>query len=111
MSSQRVVIGSNENWNSEVLMSQTPVLVDFWAAWCGPCRIVSPTIERFADKYKGKIKVVKVNVDENPELATKFDVMSIPTIILFEKGRPLDQQIGAAPPEVFEKMISRNLKF
>ncbi len=110
MESATVVTGTTENWNKEVLDSSVPVLVDFWAAWCGPCRMVSPIIEKLANKYEGKVKVVKVNVDDNQELAMKFNVMSIPTIMLFNGGKILDQQIGAAPTEYFEKFLSKNLK-
>ncbi len=110
MPAEPIVTGSDDNWTKEVSQSSVPVLVDFWAAWCGPCRMVSPTIEKLANKYKGKLKVVKVNVDENPDLAMKFNVMSIPTILLFDHGKAMAQQIGAAPAEVFESMISNTLK-
>ncbi len=110
MTAETTVIGTSENWEREVLGSPVPVMVDFWAEWCGPCRMVSPIIEGLAKKYKGKIKVVKVNVDENQELAEKFNIMSIPTVMLFDKGRPLGSHIGAAPESVFERFIARNLK-
>jgi len=102
------VIGTNSNWNDEVVKSSIPVVVDFWAPWCGPCRMVSPVIEKLSDKYNGKLKVVKVNVDDNQELAIKFGVSSIPTIMLFKDGKQLDQAIGAAPSEYYEKMFARN---
>ena len=102
------VVGNNSNWNDEVLKSNIPVVVDFWAPWCGPCRMVSPVIEKLSEKYNGKLKVVKVNVDDNQELAMKFGVMSIPTIILFKNGQELDKAIGAAPSEYYEKMFLRN---
>ncbi len=102
------VVGSDANWSSEVEQSKIPVVVDFWAPWCGPCRMVSPVIEKLAEKYNGKIKVVKVNVDDNQDLAMKFNIMSIPTIMLFKNGQPLDQAIGAAPSEYYERMLSKN---
>ena len=102
------VIGSETNWKKEVEQSSIPVVVDFWAPWCGPCRMVSPVIEKLSEKYDGKLKVVKVNVDDNQNLATQFNVMSIPTIMLFKNGKALDQAVGAAPSEFYEKMLSRN---
>lgn len=105
MTSESVVVGTTENWNREVERSELPVLVDFWAAWCGPCRMVSPVIDKLAEKHSGKVKVVKVNVDDNQELAAKFGIMSIPAILLFDKGAVVATQIGSAPAEVFEKML------
>jgi thioredoxin 1 len=102
------VIGTSQNWKQEVEQSNLPVLVDFWAAWCGPCRMVSPVIDSLGEKHSGKIKVVKVNVDENQDLAEKYGIMSIPTIMLFDKGKLVDAQIGAAPGEVFEELLKSN---
>jgi thioredoxin len=109
MQSQVIVEGSTENWGREVEQSKLPVLVDFWAAWCGPCRMVSPIVERLAEKHKGKIKVVKLNVDDNPEIAERFSIMSIPTLMLFKNGKAVDSKIGAAPTEVFEEFLSENV--
>jgi thioredoxin 1 len=106
--SEQVVEGTDSNWNKEVEQSQIPVIVDFWAPWCGPCRMVSPVIERLAEKYNGRLKVVKVNVDDNQVLAMKFNIMSIPTVMIFSKGKPLDQAIGAAPSEFYERMLAKN---
>lgn len=105
---EQVVIGTDSNWSKEVEASSVPVVVDFWAPWCGPCRMVSPVIERLAGKYSGKLKVVKVNVDDNQGLAMKFNIMSIPTVMLFKGGRVLDQAIGAAPSEFYEKFLAKN---
>jgi thioredoxin len=102
------VEGTDNNWNQEVEQAQVPVVVDFWAPWCGPCRMVSPVIEKLAEKYAGKLKVVKVNVDDNQSLAMRFNIMSIPTIMIFKQGKALDQAIGAAPSEFYEKMFQRN---
>ena len=104
----QIIVGTDSNWGKDVEESQVPVVVDFWAPWCGPCRMVSPVIERLAGKYAGKLKVVKVNVDDNQNLAMRFNVMSIPTIMLFKGGRMLDQAIGAAPSEFYEKLLTKN---
>jgi thioredoxin 1 len=102
------VEGTDSNWKKEVEQSNVPVVVDFWAPWCGPCRMVSPVIEKLSEKYNGKLKVVKVNVDDNQQVAMQFNIMSIPTIMLFKDGKALDQMIGAAPSEYYEKMLQRN---
>jgi thioredoxin 1 len=88
-----------------VLKSKQPVLVDFWAPWCGPCQQVSPMLEQLGQEYKGKVRVVKVNVDDNPKLSRQYDVMSIPAIMLFENGTIVDRTVGAQPRRVVEKMI------
>lgn len=85
---------TNENFQNEVLKSEVPVLVDFWAAWCGPCRMVAPIIEEIAKEYTGKVKVGKINVDEQPELASAFRIASIPTIMIFKNGKIIDTIIG-----------------
>jgi thioredoxin 1 len=95
----------SKNWEKEVMASQIPVFVDFWAEWCGPCRMVSPVIEELANEYAGKINFVKVNVDENNELASKYNVFSIPTLALFSKGQIVAQQIGAASKGSYKNMI------
>jgi thioredoxin 1 len=90
---------TSANWEAEVVNSETPVLVDFWAAWCGPCRVMAPVMEELATRYAGTIKVGKLNVDEYPEIAGRFGVMSIPTFIYFQNGQPVRQIIGAMPLE------------
>lgn len=84
-------------WDSEVLQSSGLVMVDFWAVWCGPCRMIAPAIEELAKEYAGKIKVGKLNTDENPEVATKYKIMGIPTVMFFKDGQKVDQVVGAVP--------------
>ncbi len=109
MASEKVLILSNDNFQSEVANSETPVLVDFWASWCGPCRMIAPIIDQLAEEYEGKIKVAKVDVDENRELAQTYGVMSIPTILIFKNGEVVNQAIGARPKGELEKMIEAAL--
>ncbi|MEO9276987.1 MAG: thioredoxin [Nitrososphaera sp.] len=101
---------NTKNWDAEVMNSQTPVFVDFWAEWCGPCRMVSPVIEELAGEYAGKVSFAKVNVDENNELASKYNVFSIPTLALFNKGQIVAQQVGAASKASYKGMIDRALE-
>lgn len=99
-----VVITKN-NFESEVLNSNIPVLVDFWATWCGPCRMLAPIIEEIANENAGTLKVGKVDVDEQSELAMKFGIMSIPTLILFKDGKPVAQSLGYKPKTQIEAMF------
>jgi thioredoxin 1 len=92
-------------FEEEVLKSSVPVLVDFWAPWCGPCRMLSPSLEELARELDGKAKVVKVNVDEEPELASKYGIMSIPTVIAFKGGQASGKMIGFRPKDDFRKMV------
>jgi thioredoxin 1 len=93
------------NFNNEVLNSDKPVLVDFWASWCGPCRMLAPIVEEIAAEYEGKIKVGKINIDEQPQLAAKYNVASIPTLILFKDGKPVNTSVGVKPKRVIEAML------
>jgi thioredoxin 1 len=93
------------SFQKEVLESAVPVLADFWAEWCVPCRLVSPVLAKLAEEHEGKLKVAKINVDQESELAMKFNIVSIPTILLFHQGQVTRQQIGAAPRKVLEEMI------
>ena len=100
------VVITKENFQREVLQyKDTPVLLDFWAMWCGPCMALGPVIEQIADEYKGKIKVGKVNVDEQPELASAFRVESIPLLVVVKDGLPVKQSVGLQPKEEILKMI------
>ena len=100
---------SDAAFETDVLKSDLPVLVDFWAPWCGPCRSISPIVDDLATQYKDKIKVAKINVDESSEVAMKYQVTSIPTFILFKKGVVADRVLGALPRSEFVKFIDRNL--
>jgi thioredoxin 1 len=100
---------TDANFEQEVLKSEKPVLVDFWAPWCGPCRAVGPVVEDLAEAYKGRVKVGKINIDDNPKTATTYGVMSIPTLILFNKGDIMDKLIGLSPKERLEGLIKKAL--
>jgi len=96
---------TNDTWDSEVVSSDTPVLVDFWAEWCGPCHAVAPVLDKIVEERQGELKLVKVNIDEQPELAGKFNVASIPTMILFKDGEPAAAAIGAQPKSSLERSL------
>lgn len=103
------VILNTSNFENEVLNCNKPVLVDFWATWCGPCKMIAPLISQLAEKYGDKIKICKANVDENAELATSYGVSSIPTLLIFKNGEVVAQRIGAASMPVLEAFINDNL--
>ena len=99
------IIITEENFENEVLNSDKPVLVDFWAQWCGPCRMLGPIIEEIANDYEGKVKVGKVNVDEQPNLASKYGIASIPTVIVLKNGKPEKTLVGLRSKNEIENMI------
>jgi thioredoxin 1 len=101
---------TTQRWDAEVLKSDVPVLVDFWAEWCGPCRMVGPAVEQVAKIMAGKVKVTKLNVDENQEIAMRYNVQSIPSLLLFKGGKEIARTIGAAPKETYLKFIENSLK-
>lgn len=96
---------TKENFESEVLNSDIPVLVDFWATWCGPCKMIAPNVEEIAEEYEGKIKVCKVNIDEQMDLSLEFKVTSIPTLILFENGKEVKRDVGFMTKAEIEEML------
>lgn len=101
---------TDANFKKEVLTSGQPVLVDFWAEWCGPCKMIAPAIEELAKEYAGKIKIGKLDVDQNPKSATEYGVMSIPALIFFKDGKVMDQVVGAMNKPGLKKKIEENLK-
>ena len=103
-------VSDKKSWETDVISSPIPVFVDFWAEWCGPCRMVSPVVEELSNEYNGKINFVKVNVDEANELASKYNVFSIPTLAVFNKGEIVAQQVGAASKESYKNMIDKALE-
>ncbi len=96
---------TTSNWDSEVLGANGLVLVDFWAVWCGPCRMVAPTVEELSKEYKGKLKVAKLNTDENPDVASRYKIMGIPTLMFFKDGEKVDQLVGAVPKSQLKDRI------
>jgi thioredoxin 1 len=100
---------TDSSFETEVLKSTLPVLIDFWAIWCGPCRMVSPVVEEIAGEYAGKLKVGKVDVDSNPSTAMQYGIRSIPTLLLFKDGQVIEQIVGAVPKRVIVDKLSRHL--
>jgi thioredoxin 1 len=100
---------TQREWQAEVLNSPIPVLVDFWAVWCGPCRLIAPIVEELARQYEGKLKVYKVDVDQEQSLAMRYGIMSIPTLLLFKNGQVVEQIVGALPKSAIEQRIAKHL--
>ena len=109
MASEKIVNLTEKNFKDEVEQSTVPVLVDFWASWCGPCRMIAPIVDQLAEEFDGKIKVAKLNVDENSELASRYQVMSIPTLLLFRNGKVVNQMVGARPKGELVKVLQSNI--
>ena len=107
--SENVVHVTTKSWDSIVTNSDLPVLVDFWAEWCGPCRMVGPAVEELSKTMNDKIKVAKLNVDENQEIAMKYGIQSIPSLLLFKAGKEIGRTIGAAPKESYQKFVEQSL--
>ena len=109
MASADLVTITDQNFQSEVLASDLPVLIDFWATWCGPCRAIAPAVEELAKEYKGKVKIGKMDIDAHQDTPAKYGVMSIPTLLLFKNGQVADQIVGAVPKTKLDQMIKRAL--
>ena len=106
---QNTVAVTDASFENDVLKSSKPVLVDFWAEWCGPCKMIGPSLEEIANELGDKIKIAKLNIDENPELAAQFGVRSIPTLMIFKGGEVADMKVGAAPKTALSHWINGNL--
>jgi len=101
---------TDSNFKKEVLESELPVLVDFWAPWCGPCKMIAPIIEDLAKEFDKKIRIGKINLDENPKIATHYGIMSIPTIVFFKKGKVMEQIVGVLSKSKFKRKLEENLE-
>ena len=111
MASANVVELTADNWETEVVKSDKPVLVDFWAVWCGPCRALAPTIDQIANQFAGKIKVGKLNTDDNPDIAVRYGINTIPQVLVFKgSDQPIAKHIGNAPIDTFVKLVNRALE-
>jgi len=104
------IIFTDQNFEEEVLKSDVPVIIDFWAPWCAPCRVVGPIVDDLAKEFSGKVKVGKMNVDENQQTAGNFGIMSIPTVLYFKKGQPVDSVVGAQSKEVIKQKMENLLQ-
>jgi thioredoxin 1 len=105
--SEHVKVVTDGDFDQQILQSDVPTLVDFWAAWCGPCRTVGPVVEELAGEYAGKVKVAKLNVDENKQTPTKYGIRGIPTLILFKGGQVVDQIVGAVPKDRIKELLDK----
>jgi thioredoxin 1 len=100
---------SDANFSSDVLKSETPVLLDFWAEWCGPCKMIAPILDEIAEEYKGRVKIAKINIDENPQTPPRFNIRGIPTLILFKNGTVEAQKVGAVSKSQLAAFLDNNL--
>lgn len=109
MASEKIVNVTDASFEAEVLKSDKPTLIDFWASWCAPCKAIAPIVDELATEFEGKIKIAKMNVDENPMTPSKFGVRGIPTLILFKDGKIVDQKVGAVPKGQLADMLKKSL--
>lgn len=107
--SKDLVVLTDDNWQKEVVESEVPVLVDFWAAWCAPCRMIAPAVEQVAANYAGRVKVGKLDVDENQKVAMAYNIRSIPTLLVFRGGQVVEQRVGALPGPMIADMVEKQL--
>ncbi|MFL2677615.1 MAG: thioredoxin [Dehalococcoidia bacterium] len=104
-----VIEFNDSNFDSEVVKSDKPVLVDFWAEWCGPCKMIAPSVEKISEEYSDKLKVGKLDVDSNPNISSTFGIRSIPTLLIFKNGAPVDQIVGAVSKEVIASKVDNHI--
>jgi thioredoxin 1 len=109
MASDQILTLTDDNFDEQIKKVNGPVLVDFWAAWCGPCKMIAPSLEQLAGEMAGRATVAKVNVDENGDVANRFGIRSIPTLMIFKDGRVVEQMIGALPKEQIRRMVEKHL--
>jgi thioredoxin 1 len=109
MASDKILNVTDASFENDVLKSKEPVLIDFWATWCGPCRAIAPVVDQLAGEYAGKIKVAKVDIDANPKVPTQYDVRSIPTLLMFKDGKVVGQIVGAVPKPKIEELVKKAL--
>jgi len=109
MASENILTLTSTNFDEETKRAESPILVDFWAEWCGPCRMVAPVLEQLASDYKGKARVGKVNVDEHSSIASRYGVQSIPTLLLFKQGKVVEQYIGATSRDILSKLLDKHI--
>jgi thioredoxin 1 len=109
MASANIVELTDANFENEILKSETPVLVDFWAVWCGPCRAIAPTVEALATEYQGKLKVAKMNIDDHQGVPQRYEIRSIPTLLIFKGGNVVGQIVGAMPRAKIEEQVKKHL--
>ena len=107
--SEHITHISDDAFEQEVLQSQLPVLVDYWAEWCGPCKMIAPILDEVSKEYAGRLKVAKLNIDENPDIPARYGVRGIPTMLLFKDGQPVAQKVGAAPRSQIQQWLEGNL--